>query len=379
MTSSEGQNSPLQFEVLSEDGHCRARLGRLSLPHGEVETPAFMAVGTQASVKGVLMEQVAATKTPIVLGNTYHLHLRPGEDIVRQAGGLHKFTGWKGPMLTDSGGFQVFSLAQLNKINDEGVTFQSHLDGRRIHMNAESSIAIQNALGADIMMAFDQCPALPGTDEQIKIAVDRTILWAKRSLDAHARPHDQALFGIVQGGLNPEMRRYCADALKELDFPGYAMGGLSVGESPEDMNSTLQACTDFLPPEKPRYLMGVGPPRDIVRAVANGIDMFDCVLPTRNARNSSLFTWNEGVLKIRNARFKTEFEVLDPDCPCFACSNNLTRAYLSHLCRAKEMAFGTLATLHNLTFFQQLMAKIRAAIKENRMTELVQEIERQFP
>jgi queuine tRNA-ribosyltransferase len=369
----------LQYQLLDKDDQCQARLGRLRLPHGELETPAFMAVGTVASVKGLLMDQVAQTGTPVVLGNTYHLHLRPGEEIIREAGGLHRFTGWKGPMLTDSGGFQVFSLSTLNKVDDEGVTFRSHIDGHRLHMNAESSIGIQNAIGADIIMAFDQCPALPGTKEQIKQAVDRSILWARRSLDAHIRPHDQALFGIVQGGLDPQMREYCADALKELDLPGYAMGGLSVGESPEEMNSTLEKTVHFLPEHKPRYLMGVGPPRDIVRAVSHGIDMFDCVLPTRNARNASIFTWSDGVVKIRNARFKTDFGALDPDCPCFPCSQGLTRAYLSHLCRAKEMAFCTLATIHNLTFYQQLMAKIRLAIKQNRMLELVAEIERRFP
>jgi queuine tRNA-ribosyltransferase len=379
----DAQSAPLkealQFEILHRDGQCRARLGRLRLAHGEVETPAFMAVGTQATVKGLLMEQVAQTGTPIVLGNTYHLHLRPGEDIIRSAGGLHSFTGWKGPMLTDSGGFQVFSLAKLNKVDDEGVNFRSHIDGHRIHMNAESSIAIQNALGADIIMAFDQCPGLPGTSEQIKQAVDRTILWARRSLEAHTRTHDQALFGIVQGGLDVDMRHYCAEALKELQLPGYAMGGLSVGESPEEMNSILQKTVHFLPEEKPRYLMGVGPPRDIVRAVSHGIDMFDCVLPTRNARNSSLFTWNDGVVKIRNARFKTDINVLDPNCPCFPCRNGLTRAYLSHLCRAREMTFCTLATIHNLTFFQQLMSKIRTAIAQDCMKDLVAEIETKFP
>ena len=281
-------------------------------------------------------------------------------------------------MLTDSGGFQVFSLAKLNDINDEGVTFRSHLDGRKITLDAERSIAIQNALGADIIMQFDQCPPLPSTREDVEVAVRRSLAWARRSLEAHARPQDQALFGIVQGGLDPELRRRSTDGLVELDLPGYAVGGLSVGEGPEAMAEMLSSCVGWLPEDKPRYLMGVGPPRDIVRAVARGIDMFDCVLPTRNARNAGIFTW-QGFIKIRNRRYRTEFEPLDPDCPCHACSRGLTRAYLAHLCRAKELTYFTLATLHNLVFFQQLMSRIRAAIREQRLAEYVKEIEALFP
>lgn len=378
MTESGPNTNALSFEVLALDGPTKARRGRLTLPHGVVETPAFMAVGTQGSVKSLTMAQVAETETPIVLGNTYHLHLRPGEDIVREAGGLHAFTGWQAPMLTDSGGFQVFSLAKLNQIDDEGVRFQSHIDGHTIHLNAERSIAIQNALGADIIMAFDQCPPLPCSPELLKQAVDRSIAWAQRSLDAHARPHDQALFGIIQGGVDVTMRRYCADALRELDLPGYAMGGLSVGEGPAAMAATLEAAVPFMPEDKPRYLMGVGPPRDIVRAVARGIDMFDCVLPTRNARNATLYTW-QGKIRVRNAKYRNDHGVLDPGCGCWTCSQGLSRAYLAHLCRAKEITYTTLATIHNLYFFQSLMKRIREAIEKGEMARLEAEIEALFP
>lgn len=369
---------PLSFELTARDAETRARRGRLTLPHGELETPAFMAVGTQGSVKGLTMAAVAETNTPIVLGNTYHLHLRPGEDIIREAGGLHAFTGWKRPMLTDSGGYQVFSLAELNRIDDDGVAFRSHLDGRLIRLDAETSIRIQNDLGADIIMAFDQCPPHPSPREAVETAVRRSIAWARRSLEAHARPQDQALFGIVQGGVFVDLRRRCSEALAELDLPGYAVGGLSVGEGPELMDRTLEQTVEALPPEKPRYLMGVGPPRDIVRAVARGIDLFDCVLPTRNARNANLFSW-KGRLKLRNASYKRDFRVIDPDCPCFPCREGLSRAYLAHLGRAKELSFATLATLHNLTFFQQLMARIREAISAGTMAALVAEVEALFP
>jgi len=371
--------APLSYQVLHADPNTAARVGRLALPHGELETPTFMAVGTAGSVKALTMEQVRTTGADIVLGNTYHLHLRPGEELIQAAGGLHKFTGWSGNMLTDSGGYQVFSLAKLNDIDEDGVGFRSHIDGRKLRLDAESSIRIQNALGADIIMAFDQCPPCPAPRELVEKAVDRSIRWARRSLDAHARPEEQALFGIVQGGLHLDLRERCTAALRELDLPGYAVGGLSVGEGAEDMDRALAGSVGFLPEDRPRYLMGVGPPRDIVRAVGHGIDMFDCVLPTRNARNACLYTWSDGILKMRNAQHRKDLAPLDPDCPCHACSRGLSRAYLAHLCRAKEITYAVLGTLHNLTFFSQLMERIREHIRAGTFAEFRSAIERQFP
>jgi len=318
-----------------------------------------MPVGTAASVKGVTPDQLAETGASIVLCNTYHLALRPGADTVAVLGGLHRFSGWDGPILTDSGGYQVFSLAKLNRIDDDGVTFQSHVDGATLTLTPEASIAIQNQLGADIIMCFDQCPPLPADRRVIEEATRRTVGWAKRCKRAHRRD-DQALFGIVQGGLDVALRRSCMDALVPMDFAGYAIGGLSVGEAHEQMTACLDAVADRLPRDRPRYLMGVGMPRDIVAAVRSGVDMFDCVLPTRNGRNAFAFT-PTGKLKLRNAVHRQADEPLDATCDCYTC-RQFSRGYLRHLFLAGEMLGPTLTSIHNLRFYQRMMRRIRELI-----------------
>jgi len=349
----------LRFEVLQSEPAGRARRGVLCLPHGYVQTPAFMPIGTRAAVKGILPRQVRDSGADIILANTYHLVQRPGVEIIAEFGGLHRFMGWDGPILTDSGGYQVFSLADLNKVTDDGVTFRSHFDGQYLHIDPESAIAIQNSLGADIIMAFDQCP--PG-DADLALAsraVERTVRWADRCRRAHHRP-DQALFGIVQGGVYPELRRECARRLIEMDFPGYAVGGLSVGETHEEMVMILDDLIHQLPADRPRYLMGVGMPRDILAAVRAGVDMFDCVLPTRNGRNACAFT-AQGTLKLRNEQFRRQQGPLEPDCPCPTC-RTFSRAYLRHLFIVKEMLGPILVSIHNLWFFQRFMARLRDLI-----------------
>jgi queuine tRNA-ribosyltransferase len=355
-------SAPLRFSVVGKDPTCEARLGRLELPHGVVETPAFMAVGTRGAVKACTIAQVLETDTPIVLGNTYHLALRPGAEIVKKAGGLHRFTGWTRNMLTDSGGFQVWSLAELRKVSERGVEFRSHYDGALLELSPESSIAIQNDLGADIIMAFDECSPYPCPRDQAAAAVARTTAWAKRSLDAHRRGADQALFGIVHGGTYLDLREESARGLLPLDFPGYAIGGLSVGEGAEKMAEVLSHTCPILPADKPRYLMGVGTPNDFLLACARGVDLFDCVLPTRNARNAQVFTWSGRQIKLRNARFREDFGPLDPECACYTCATGFTRAYLRHLFSVDEITALTLATIHNLTFCQAFMKKVREAI-----------------
>ncbi len=346
------------FDMVARDG--RARRGVLTTPHGVVDTPAFMPVGTRAAVKGLTPDQVAGTGTQIILANTYHLMLRPGAGTVARLGGLQRMTGWRRPMLTDSGGFQVFSLAELRRLDDDGVEFRSHIDGATLRLTPESSIAAQNQLGADIIMAFDECPPLPADAGALRQAVRRTLLWARRCRAAHRR-RDQALYGIVQGGLDLALRRECLEQLVEIGFDGYALGGLSVGEPPERMWALLDAFAHELPADRPRYLMGVGTPRDLVRAVAAGVDQFDCVLPTRNGRKGYVFT-STGTLRMRNACHREDTGPLDPACDCYTC-RRVSRGYLRHLFMSGEVLGASLVSLHNIRFFQRLMQRMRTAIE----------------
>ncbi|AGA29764.1 tRNA guanosine(34) transglycosylase Tgt [Singulisphaera acidiphila] len=362
---------PVEFQVLHRDPASLARRGRLSTPHGPVETPAFMPVGTQATVKGLTPDQLRATGTSMLLANTYHLALRPGEEVVAQLGGLHRFMGWDGPILTDSGGFQVFSLAARSKITEAGVAFRSHIDGRLLELSPESAVRIQEALGADVAMCFDECPALPASKETIASAVGRTVRWARRCKDAHTRS-DQALFGIVQGGSHADLRGECAEALVALDFDGYAVGGVSVGESREQVREALRVTTPWLPEDRPRYLMGVGRPQDILDAVATGIDMFDCVLPTRNGRNATCLT-GSGQVKLRNAAHRLDPRPIEEGCDCFACQS-FSRAYVRHLFMAKEMLGPILASIHNVAYLHRLTRQIREAITEERFVQFRLEV-----
>jgi len=331
----------------------------ISTPHGDLDTPAFVPVGTRATLKGLSPAQIAETGTQILLANTYHLMLRPGTEVVARLGGLHRFMGWDHPLLTDSGGYQVFSLAELRKIDDRGVEFRSHLDGASVQLSPETSIAAQNQLGADIIMAFDECPPLPAEPQRLCEAVRRTVVWAGRSRTAHRR-EDQALYGIVQGGLDLGLRRQCLEQLVELGFDGYAIGGLSVGEPQEAMWSLLADFAAELPAQQPRYLMGVGTPPDLVEAVAAGVDQFDCVLPTRNGRKGYAFT-SQGPLRLRNAGHRLSEAALDPACGCYTC-RNFSRGYLRHLLMSGEVLGATLVSLHNIFFYQSLMRQMRAAI-----------------
>ncbi|WP_165230399.1 tRNA guanosine(34) transglycosylase Tgt [Aquisphaera insulae] len=362
---------PVRFTTLARDPATAARLGRLETPHGALETPAFMPVGTQATVKGLTPDLVREAGTRMLLANTYHLALRPGEETVRALGGLHAFMGWDGPILTDSGGFQVFSMADRSKITDRGVTFRSHLDGRLLELTPERAVAIQEALGPDVAMCLDHCPALPASRDEIAAAVDRTIAWAARCRQAHSRP-DQSLFGIVQGGSDEELRGRCAEALVAMDFDGYAVGGVSVGESREEVRKALEVTTHRLPEDRPRYLMGVGRPQDMLAAVATGIDLFDCVLPTRNGRNATCFT-ARGPVKLRNAAHVRDPGPIEEGCPCLAC-RRFSRAYLRHLFNAREMLGPILATIHNLAYLHRLTASIREAIAAGRLVQLHREV-----
>ena len=331
-----------------------------------------MPIGTCGTVKGLTPEQLTGVGTTILLANTYHLALRPGPEIVAELGGLHRFMAWDGPILSDSGGYQVFSLATLTDISDTGVTFKSHIDGASLHLDPARAVAIQEALGADIIMAFDQCPALPADKDTLQIAVDRTIRWAAECKRAQTRD-DQALFGIVQGGLDPGLRRRCLDALVEIDFPGYAVGGLSVGESPDHMAAFLNEFAPRMPADRPRYLMGVGRPIDLIRAVAAGIDMFDCVLPTRNGRNSFAFV-DAGFLRLRNARHKRDDRPLEADCDCYCCKH-FSRGYLRHLFLTDEMLGPILVSLHNIAYYHRWMRRIRDAIANDTLRQLLRESE----
>ena len=353
-----------RFEILAKDG--AARVGRLHTAHGPVETPVFMAVGTQATVKGLTPPQLEAAGVQVVLGNTYHLALRPGAELIAELGGLHQFMGWQRPILTDSGGYQVFSLAANLKIDDRAAVFRSHLDGDLFELSPESAMRLQELLGADIAMCLDECPASNGNPEIMREAVRRTILWAERCKKAHGRA-DQALFAVVQGGTDLTLRGQCAEALVALDFSGYALGGFSVGETTTDMIAALAPAAQMLPADKPRYLMGVGRPEDILLAVAGGIDMFDCVLPTRNGRNAMAFT-SQGILKLRNACHKRDSAPLESGCPCPTCTQH-SRAYLHHLFLADEMLGPTLLSLHNVAYYSRLLAEIRQAIAAGRFAE----------
>ena len=363
------QSPQFPFEFLHADTKTQARRGRLHLPHGVVETPAFMPVGTQGTVKGLTIDQVAGTGAQILLGNTYHLALRPGSELIAELGGLHRFMGWDKPILTDSGGFQIFSLGEMNKVTEDGATFKSHLDGSKIHLRPEDSIRIQEQLGSDIAMVLDHVIALPASDEAVLDASDRSVRWAQRCKDAAVR-QDQAMFAIVQGGLNPDVRVRCAEQLMEVGFDGYAVGGLSVGEPPPEMYRILDIVCPVLPTDQPRYLMGVGRPIDLVEGVARGIDMFDCVMPTRNGRNATAFTAN-GLLKMRNQSHARDDSPIEPDCHCLACKHS--RAYIRHLFQAGEMLGPILLSIHNLTFYQRLMSAARSAIEEDHFEEFLNE------
>ena len=347
------------FEVLARSR--RARLGRLATTHGSVRTPAFMPVGTQATVKAVTPQELRQAGAEIVLSNTYHLYLRPGHDLIRELGGLHRFMGWDGPLLTDSGGFQVFSLAELRRIEEQGVRFRSHLDGSEHLLTPEKSMEIQAALGSDIVMAFDECPPAGATREEVAGAVERTTRWALRSREAYTGPG--TLFAIVQGGVHRDLRERCAAELVREGFPGYAIGGVSVGEPQPAMLETVRHAAELLPAERPRYLMGVGTPLDLVESVACGVDMFDCVMPTRNARNGSLFT-SLGRVNIKRAEYARDERALDPACSCETCTR-YSRAYLRHLFQAREILGARLNTIHNLTYFLGLMQALREAIESD--------------
>jgi queuine tRNA-ribosyltransferase len=359
-----GVGKPLRYECLRDDG-VGPRLGRVHTLHGPFDTPAFMPVGTQGTVKGILPDHLAATGSQIILGNTYHLMLRPGEKIVEQVGGkggLHRFMAWEGPILTDSGGFQVFSLSDINRISDDGVVFKSHIDGATVELTPGRSIAVQNALGADIIMAFDQCPAADAPREEHVAAVERTLRWADRCREAHARPREQSLFAIVQGGTDAELRRYCAEELVRMDFPGYAIGGLAVGEGFAAMIGVIEQVAPLLPADRPRYLMGVGFPRDIIAAVAAGVDMFDCVMPTRNGRNAYAFT-KDGPIRLRNSKFAADSGPVEAGCDCYCC-RTFTRSAIRHYFFAGEMLGPILLSLHNIRFYQRMLADVRRAIGE---------------
>ncbi|MBQ0055284.1 MAG: tRNA guanosine(34) transglycosylase Tgt [Synergistaceae bacterium] len=355
-----------EYKIIAEDKETGARAGEFTTPHGIIKTPVFMPVGTQATVKAIIPEELEALGAQIILSNTYHLYMRPGEDIVAEAGGLHRFMNWKHPILTDSGGFQVFSLGDLRKITEDGVEFRSHIDGSRHFMRPEDSIAIQEKLGADIIMAFDECVKLPAEQDYSQKSMERTVRWAKRCKEFHGR-EDQALFGIVQGCTFEKQRIECAHLLQEIDFPGYAIGGLSVGESHEEMYRILDCTVPELPKEKPRYLMGVGFPTNLVEGIARGIDMFDCVLPTRNGRNGTVFT-HEGRMNLKNLKYARDFTPMDTHCECYAC-RNYTRAYIRHLHTAGEILAARLCSLHNVHFLVNLVAEARQAIIDGRFAQ----------
>lgn len=383
--------SPLQFEILQPCRTSHARLGRVMTPHGAFDTPAFMPVGTRGTIKGLTPEQIESTGSQIVLNNAYHLMLRPGDELVSRRGGVHRFMRWNGPILTDSGGYQAYSMADINSVDDEGVTFTSIIDGSKVHLGPERAMQVQNNLGADIIMAFDDCP--PSVDPQtlnesrkrlaasrsassrrgydhalrLRQANERTLRWLERCVKAHARPHEQALFGIVQGGTDLELRRISAEGVCNIDLPGYAIGGVAVGEGPELIRQVTELTAPLLPVSKPRYLMGVGYERDIVAAVRAGVDMFDCVLPTRNGRNANVFT-RAGRLHLRNAKYREDDMVIEPGCDCLACAGGdggFSRAYLRHLFNCGEMLGPILASIHNIRHFQRLMLDIRQAIRDD--------------
>lgn len=355
----------IRYELVKTCKQTGARLGIIHTPHGSFETPMFMPVGTLATVKTLAPEELKEMGAGIILSNTYHLWLRPGHEIVKEAGGLHSFMNWDRGILTDSGGFQVFSLSEFRKIEEEGVYFRNHLNGDKLFLSPEKAMEIQNALGSDIMMAFDECPPYPATYEYMKRSVERTSRWAERCLSAHKRPNEQGLFGIVQGGEFEDLRKQSAQDLVSLDFPGYAVGGLSVGEPKDVMNRVLEFTTPLLPANKPRYLMGVGSPDSLIDGAIRGIDMFDCVLPTRIGRNGTVMT-SEGRVVIKNAQYARDFTPLDPNCDCYTC-RNYTRAYIRHLIKCDETFGIRLTSYHNVYFLIKLMEQVRQAIREDRL------------
>jgi queuine tRNA-ribosyltransferase len=361
------------FKLEATSGNARA--GTITTAHGEIETPIFMPVGTRASVKSIWQHELVEMNAQIILGNTYHLYLRPGHELIDKMGGLHKFMNWDRPILTDSGGFQVFSLGDLNKVSEEGVEFQSHIDGSRHMLSPEKSMEIQKALGSDIVMIFDECPALPATKERLRESMELTLRWAKRCKDYELQDH-QNLFSIVQGGLHLDLRSECLERLQELDFPGYALGGLSVGEKNEEMVEFLNNFAPKMPQQKPRYLMGVGKPLDILNGIRAGIDMFDCVLPTRNARNGQFLT-SKGPLNIKKERFK--FDELPPDenCECKVCKN-YSRSYIRHLFNVGEYLAGQMISYHNLHFYLKMVRDARAAIKANKFDDYYKEFYKNY-
>jgi queuine tRNA-ribosyltransferase len=366
--------SALQFNLLGSDG--AARRGRITLPRGTIETPAFMPVGTYGSVKGMTPQSIRDIGAQIILGNTFHLWLRPGLDVIGEFGGLHKFIGWDKPILTDSGGFQVFSLAERRKISEDGVRFASPVDGSMVFLSPEESMRIQRVLDSDIAMIFDECTPYPATEKQVRDSMELSLRWAERSRSAfNDLNNPNALFGIVQGGTFPQWRKASAERLIDIGFDGYAVGGLAVGEPEEERNRILEETVPLLPADRPRYLMGVGRPQDIVEAVVRGIDMFDCVMPTRNARNAHIFT-RSGVLRIRNAQYERDTRVLDQSCTCYTCKSGFSRAYLRHLDKCGEMLGPMLATIHNLHYYQDLMRGLREAIASRGLADFVDEFYR---
>lgn len=363
------EDSIFEFKISAENGN--ARTGILKTPHGEIKTPIFMPVGTRATVKTLSPQELEDIKAEIILGNTYHLYLRPGHKLIEKAGGLHEFMSWHKPILTDSGGFQVMSLSGLNKITPEGVHFQSHIDGSYHMFKPEKVIEIQNAIGADIIMSFDECPPYPATKKYISESLKTTLEWAARGKQAHKNTEKQALFGIVQGGVYKDLREESAKQLIKMDFPGYSIGGLAVGEEKEDMFRITKFLDKVLPKGKPRYLMGVGTPKDLLLNIENGVDMFDCVMPTRNARKGTIFTW-QGKMIIKAARYKEDFSPIDENCQCYAC-RNFSRAYIRHLFSVNELLGMRLATIHSLHFYLDLISKIRSAITKGEYSKFVLE------
>jgi len=366
----------IKYQLIKESKECQARLGEITTPHGSFITPMFMAVGTQGTVKTLSKEELETIGATIILGNTYHLWTQPGHNIIKKAGGLHSFMNWPYPILTDSGGFQVFSLAKLRDITEQGVTFNHHKSGEKLYLTPELAIEIQNALGSDIMMVLDECPPYPASYEYMKKSVNRTIRWAKRCIAANKNLDTQGLFGIVQGGEYQDLRNYCARALIELDFDGYALGGLSVGEPKEIQNRIIKETTPLLPKHKPRYLMGVGSPGMILDAVEQGIDIFDCVLPTRIARHGTAMT-RYGRLIIKNKEFSEDFTPLDSNCDCYTCSN-YTRSYLRHLFKAQEMLGYRLLSIHNIKYLINLVADIRQAIIDDKFLEFKEKVYHEY-
>ncbi len=357
----------IKYELIKKCKQTGARLGKVHTPHGSFDTPVFMPVGTQATVKGMSPDELKEIEAKIILSNTYHLYMRPGEDIVKEAGGLHKFMNWDRPILTDSGGFQVFSLSDLRDIKEEGVTFKSHIDGSKHFISPEKAIEIENTLGADIIMAFDECTPYPSDYNYAKNSLERTTRWAKRCKEAHKRPDEQALFGIVQGSTYKDLRIQSANELLELDFSGYSIGGLSVGEPAEEMYEMLDVTVPILPEDRPRYLMGVGSPDYLIEGAIRGIDMFECVLPTRIGRNGTVLTCRGKVI-IRDAKYARDFGKLDPECDCYTC-RNFSRAYIRHLLKAQEVLGIRLTTWHNLRFLIKLMENVRQAIMDDRLMD----------